>query len=262
MKIAIPSTNPDLNGTVENKLGTAAYLLLVETDDMSFEAMEGPKQSSGPGAGVAALSLAVGMGAKVILVGYTAPHIVAAMKRQSVEVVTGISGPVDKALAQYLRSEPDNSKTAEETTQTPETGQPQWREALRKAGRQFYTLLPRLIGVILLLGLFRGFVSAKTLLTLFPGSTFLDSLWGAALGSILAGNPVNSYVIGKGLLNSGVGMAGITALMLAWVNVGVLQLPVEASALGRRFALVRNLAAFAMAVLFSLMFLFWKGGAA
>ena len=51
MKIAIPSTTSDMNGEVEQKLGTAAYLLVVETDDMSFEVMAGPPLSAGPGAG-------------------------------------------------------------------------------------------------------------------------------------------------------------------------------------------------------------------
>ncbi|WP_147821169.1 NifB/NifX family molybdenum-iron cluster-binding protein [Salidesulfovibrio onnuriiensis] len=259
MKIAIPSTRPDLSGTVEDKLGTTEYLLLVETDDMSFEAVQGPQQSSGHGAGVAVISLAVSLGARVILVGYTAPHIVNAMKRQSVEVVTGISGPVKKALATYLKP---GKETEDKTPQPSVETRSAWGEALRKGGRQFYSLAPRLVGVVLLLGLFRGFVSEKTLLALFPGSTALDSIWGATLGSILAGNPVNSYVIGKGLLNSGVAMAGITALMLAWVNVGVIQLPVEMSAMGRRFALVRNLSAFVMAILLSLAIVLWDGGLA
>ena len=42
MKIAIPATAPNLDAQVEHKLGTAAYLLVIDMDDMSFEAMEGP----------------------------------------------------------------------------------------------------------------------------------------------------------------------------------------------------------------------------
>ena len=75
MKIGIPSTMPDLNGMVENKLGNAAHLLVIETDDMSFKVQDGPSSSAGPGSGVHAVSLIVEMGAKVILVGYVAPYI-------------------------------------------------------------------------------------------------------------------------------------------------------------------------------------------
>ena len=94
----------------------------------------------------------------------------------------------------------------------------------------------------------------QALLDLLSGSTLLNAFWGATLGSVLAGNPVNSYVIGDNLLSSGVGWAGVAALMMAWVNVGVIQLPLEAAALGKCFAVVRNLAAFAAAVLFALVF--------
>jgi hypothetical protein len=75
-----------------------------------------------------------------------------------------------------------------------------------------------------------------------------DTLWGASFGSILAGNPINSYVIGKGLLDAGVGLASVTAFIFTWVSVGLLQLPVEIKALGSRFALVRTAVAFALAI--------------
>jgi len=45
----------------------------------------------------------------------------------------------------------------------------------------------------------------------------------------------------------------VTALMLAWVNVGVVQLPAEMVALGRRFALVRNGIAFVFSILTALI---------
>lgn len=53
MKIAIPSTTPNLNGMVEHKLGSAAYLVIIETEDMSIEVLDGPPPSLGQGAGMA-----------------------------------------------------------------------------------------------------------------------------------------------------------------------------------------------------------------
>ncbi len=260
MKIAIPSSQPDMKSAVAHKLGSAAYILIVETEDLSFQVLDGPKREIGSGAGITTISLAINKGAQVILAGYVSPHVVAALKRQSIEIITDYSGTVDEAVADYLRSKQseDTPSHPKALSEQPET-HAQWKAALRKGGRQFYSLLPRLVGVVLLLGLFRGLVDEQTLPELLSGSTLLNSFWGASLGSILAGNPINSYVIGKDLLNSGVGMAGITALMIAWVNVGVIQLPVEASALGLRFALTRNLAAFVMAIAASIAFVMWQG---
>ena len=259
MKIAVPSTRPDLTGTVEPKLGMAAWLVVVDTEDMSFEAVQGPPRSSGPGAGVVAISLAVNLGAEVLLLGYVAQHIAGPLQKRGIKVVSGISGSVQDAVSAYLESLTEKMEENEDV-EALSSWQEEWQEALRKGMRQFQAILPRLVGVVLLLGLFRGFVSEKILLSLFPGTPFLDSLWGGALGSLLAGNPVNSYVIGEGLLDAGVGPAAVTALMLAWVNVGIIQLPAESAALGRRFAVVRNLAGFVMAVLMSLTVLLWDGG--
>lgn len=264
MKIAVASNKPGLDGEVEQRLGTAAHLLVVETTDMSFEALDGPPPSSGPGAGVAALSLVAGLGVQAVLVGHVAPHIVAAMQKRGIEVVTGVTGPVAKALADYLESraageEPERA-AHESGGQVKGTMPGSWAEALKKGLRQFYSFLPKLVGVVLLLGLFRGFVSEQALRALFSGSELSDSLIGAGLGGILAGNPVNSYVIGKSLLSTGVGLAGVTALMLAWVNVGLIQLPAEVAAMGTRFALVRNLAGFVLAVAIALLMTLLQGG--
>ena len=49
---------------VEKRLGTAAYLLVVDLDDMSFEAVAGPSPSAGPGAGIEAVSIVLNMGGK------------------------------------------------------------------------------------------------------------------------------------------------------------------------------------------------------
>ena len=73
----------------------------------------------------------------------------------------------------------------------------------------------------------------------------------------MVGNPVNSYVIGESLLKAGVGLSGVLALMMAWVTVGLVQLPMEAEALGMRFGVVRNLAGFVVAVLFSFVVGLW-----
>lgn len=260
MKIAIPSTEPNLDGMVENKLGIAAYLLVIETDDMSFDVLNGPSYSSGPGAGVQAVTLLMNMGAQIILVGFISPYIANVLEKQGIEVVTKVSGSVMKAVTNYMDLQSLNSKLDNSEPQSGKsTSQDQWSAAMGMGLRQFQSFLPMLVGVILLLGLFQVFVSKQVLLSLFYGSALHDSFWGACIGSILAGNPVNSYVIGKNLLNIGVGLSGVTALMLTWVSVGLIQLPVEAKALGLRFALVRNIAGFIVAVIMSFVVV-WLAG--
>jgi len=70
---------------------------------------------------------------------------------------------------------------------------------------------------------------------------FLDVLTGAGLGSIAAGHPLASYLLGGELMAAGVSLLAVTALIVSWVTVGFLQLPAEIMLLGKRFAIYRNI---------------------
>jgi uncharacterized membrane protein YraQ (UPF0718 family) len=118
-----------------------------------------------------------------------------------------------------------------------------------KALKSFATMLPVLFGVILLIGLFKIYVPSSIVSTVFTSELFRDTIFGSMIGSISAGNPITSYIIGGELLKEGVSLFAVTAFITAWVTVGVIQLPAEASTLGKRFALLRN----ALSFLFSLL---------
>jgi hypothetical protein len=125
--------------------------------------------------------------------------------------------------------------------------------AFKNTGKQFANLLPMFLGIILLTGLFNNFIPKELLASIFCGSTLLDMLWGAAFGSILAGNPVNFYVIGGELLVYGVSLFAATAFITSWVTVGLVQLPAEIAALGKNFALIRNALSFALCMAISFL---------
>ena len=82
----------------------------------------------------------------------------------------------------------------------------------------------------------------------FGRHEILDVLIGAVVGSVAAGHPLASYVLGGELLEGGVSLLAVTALIVSWVTVGVFQLPAEALTLGRRFAVYRNLLCFISAI--------------
>lgn len=121
-----------------------------------------------------------------------------------------------------------------------------------KALKSFGTTLPILIGVILLIGLFKIYVSSKLISSIFTGELFRDTLIGSMIGSISTGTPITSYIIGGELLNMGVSLFAVTAFIAAWVTVGLIQLPAEASILGKRFALMRNALSFLFSILVAL----------
>ena len=64
---------------------------------------------------------------------------------------------------------------------------------------------------------------------------------------------MTSYIIGGEQMFQGVSMLAITAFIVAWVTVGVIQLPAEALMLGKRFALLRNVISFITAVIIAIL---------
>ncbi len=130
-----------------------------------------------------------------------------------------------------------------------EKKQKEFANAFYKALKSFGVMLPVLLGVVLLLGLFKTYVSPQLISSVFKGELVQDTVLGSMIGSISAGNPITSYIIGGELLKEGVSLFAVTAFIAAWVTVGAIQLPAEASILGKRFALARNALSFIFAIL-------------
>jgi uncharacterized membrane protein YraQ (UPF0718 family) len=122
------------------------------------------------------------------------------------------------------------------------------RDALVRTLRAFVQMLPIPLGMLLLTSLILAWLPASSLQTLFGRHAFLDVLLGTVIGSVAMGHPMAGYILGGELLAGGVSLIAVTALIVSWVTVGVVQLPAEALLLGRRFALTRNLLCFLSAI--------------
>lgn len=122
------------------------------------------------------------------------------------------------------------------------------KQAFLQTINLFKTLLPMLSGVLLLVSLMHQLFQNQYQ-NWFTGNYFLDPLIGALAGSISFGIPITSYVTGGELLHAGVSLLAVTAFIMTWTTVGLVMIPLEASSLGRRFAVVRNLLNFIFALL-------------
>ena len=136
-------------------------------------------------------------------------------------------------------------------------------ERLRQSGfklvMSFKSIMPILIGVLMLVALMVTAVPKDFYAALFTGNVFVDSIVGALFASIAAGNPMNSYIIGGELLKNGISMFAITAFIVAWITVGVVQFPAESLMLGKRFAVIRNLVSFVFCIVIAVITVFTLG---
>lgn len=253
MKIGIPADSNTPDAQVSQRFNTAGYLMIFDSDTGEYEALPNPFTKGGQGAGLQAILLAVSNGADAVLCAYVNPAIADQLRSNDIEILSGFTGTVGEAVKKYR----EISRTTSPAKLSGATGGNVLNSVLIRAfkstTRQFANLLPIMMGVVFLTGLFNAFVPKEVILSLFTGNPVVDTLLGASFGSILAGNPVNSYIIGGELLNYGVNLFAVTAVMISWVTVGLIQLPAEIAAFGKKFALIRNALSFVLAVPVSLL---------
>lgn len=120
--------------------------------------------------------------------------------------------------------------------------------SVNKSVRAWANALPIVIAMLLLTSLTITLFPAELAAKWFGRNEFIDVLAGASAGSIAAGHPVASYLLAGELLASGVSLYAVTALIVSWVTVGIVQLPAEILLLGKHFAVYRNLICFVLAI--------------
>ncbi len=125
------------------------------------------------------------------------------------------------------------------------------KEAFIKAIKGFVSMLPMLFAIILLLGIFDTYITNEILISLFTSNRFYDTVIGTSMGAVLTGNPMVSYILGGELTTAGVSLFAVTAFILSWVSLGIVQLPAEVEIFGLRFTFLRTLLTFIFIILIS-----------
>ena len=120
-------------------------------------------------------------------------------------------------------------------------------------------VMPMLLSVIGLMGLFETLVTPEMIQSVFKGSMLGDTLIGTGVGAISVGQPFLSYAIGGELLDDGVSLYAVTAFILSFVTLGLIQLPLEWSLFGTHFTVLRNILSFIFALLISIATVFILG---
>lgn len=103
MKIAISAGGKDLDSKIDPRFGRCAYFVIVEADDMSFEAFDNESNALGGGAGIQAAQFVGSKGARTVITGNCGPNAVQPLSAAGVEVCVGQTGTVREAIERYKR---------------------------------------------------------------------------------------------------------------------------------------------------------------
>ena len=105
MKVAASSTGMDLDSQIDPRFGRCACFLIVETDDMSFEAVDNKSISLSGGAGIQAAQFVASKGVTAVITGNCGPNAVRTLSAAGIELFVGQTGTVRQALERYRKGE-------------------------------------------------------------------------------------------------------------------------------------------------------------
>ena len=104
-KIAVTSTGPTLDDTVEPRFGRCPYFLIIDPDSFDFEPIQNPNMALGGGAGIQSAQLMANKGVSYVLTGSCGPNAYKIFGAAGIQVLTGITGHVRQAVEQFKAGE-------------------------------------------------------------------------------------------------------------------------------------------------------------
>lgn len=103
MKVGMSSTNDNLDGQLDPHFGRCPFLLIVNTDNMSIEAIDNQANSIGGGAGFQAAKQIVSKGVRAVITGKCGPKAVQLFSDAGVDVYLGQKGKLKSVLDAYQK---------------------------------------------------------------------------------------------------------------------------------------------------------------
>lgn len=127
------------------------------------------------------------------------------------------------------------------------------RRALRISTKSFAGLVPRILGMIALVGLVLALVPPDMLTKLFSIRGIGGFVLVSAIGSIITMPAPIAFPLVGSLFKLGAAPATLAAFVTTLTMVGVITAPMEISYFGKRFTLIRQTLSFVTAIIIGLL---------
>jgi predicted Fe-Mo cluster-binding NifX family protein len=112
MKVAVSANGKSLDAQIDPRFGRCAYFIIVDPTDMSFEAFDNESMSLGGGAGIQSAQFVDSKGAKVVITGNVGPNAVNSLAAAGIQLITGQTSTVRKAIEEYKEGKLKSSNEA------------------------------------------------------------------------------------------------------------------------------------------------------
>jgi len=101
MKVAVSSNGEDLNAQLDPRFGRCAFFLVVNPNDMSFEAFKNESAAQGGGAGIQAAQFLASQGVGAVITGNCGPNAVQTLSAAGIELFGGQAGTVGEVVERF-----------------------------------------------------------------------------------------------------------------------------------------------------------------
>ena len=103
MKVAVSSNGNNLDAQLDPRFGRCAFFLVINPDDMSFEAFNNESAAQGGGAGIQAAQFLASQGVEIVITGNCGPNAVQTFAAAGVELFAGQAGTVKAVVEKYKK---------------------------------------------------------------------------------------------------------------------------------------------------------------
>ncbi|MBW2483684.1 MAG: NifB/NifX family molybdenum-iron cluster-binding protein [Deltaproteobacteria bacterium] len=115
MKLAVSASGNDLDAQLDPRFGRCAFFLVIDPDDMSFEAFQNRGALQGGGAGIQSGQLLSSAGVDAVITGNCGPNAVQTLSTAGIELFTCQAGTVREVVARFKKGhlKPTNRATVD-----------------------------------------------------------------------------------------------------------------------------------------------------
>lgn len=112
MKIAVTSTGPTLNDSLDPRFGRCVCFVIVETNDMSFEAFDNESIALGRGAGIQSAQFLASKNIDAVITGNCGPKALQTLSAAKIKIFSGQSGTVREVVERYIKGDIKSAGTS------------------------------------------------------------------------------------------------------------------------------------------------------
>ena len=105
MKICITATAGNLDAQIDPRFGRCSYFIIVDSENLQFEAVPNIAAGATSGAGIQAAQTIASRNANLLITGNIGPKAFQALSAAGTRVVTGAFGTVREAIEKFKRGE-------------------------------------------------------------------------------------------------------------------------------------------------------------